>query len=136
MAKHPLTHAGRVVLVVDDDPAIRRIECDVLRDAGFTVIGAEDGRAALDAVGSSPIVHLVVADLNMPVMRGDELAARIRSRQPDTKILFVTGYSDALFEGQPVMWQDQAFLDKPFSRRGLLEAVSLLLDGRIDLPQA
>jgi DNA-binding NarL/FixJ family response regulator len=70
----------------------------------------------------------------MPQMGGDELARRMRSREPDLKVLYLTGFSDALFKEKTVLWQDEAYLDKPCSVKGLLEAVSLLLNGRLEFP--
>jgi two-component system cell cycle sensor histidine kinase/response regulator CckA len=71
----------------------------------------------------------------MPQMQGDELARRLRQRQPALKVLYLTGYSDQLFKDKITLWEDEAFLDKPCSVKGLLEAVSLLLFGRFDVPQ-
>jgi two-component system, cell cycle sensor histidine kinase and response regulator CckA len=65
----------------------------------------------------------------MPVMAGDELAATIRRTHQDMKVLYITGYSDRLFSERTVLWQDEAFIDKPISPAGLLEAVSLALFG-------
>ena len=71
----------------------------------------------------------------MPQMTGDELARRLRQTEPALKVLYLTGFSDRLFKEKVTLWQDEAFLDKPCSVKGLLEAVSLLLFGRFDVPQ-
>jgi DNA-binding NarL/FixJ family response regulator len=68
-------------------------------------------------------------------MTGDELARRIRASTPGIKVLYLTGFSDRLFKEKVTLWADEAFLDKPCSVKGLLEAVSLLLFGRIGLPE-
>jgi two-component system cell cycle sensor histidine kinase/response regulator CckA len=72
----------------------------------------------------------------MPEMSGDELARRMRLAQPSLKVLYLTGFSDKLFHEKSTLWQDEAFLEKPCSVRGLLEAVSLLLTGRVVSPSA
>jgi two-component system, cell cycle sensor histidine kinase and response regulator CckA len=72
---------------------------------------------------------LAILDVVMPGMTGDELARVLRRRDPDAKILFLTGFSEALFQARPVLWAGEAFLEKPFTPRGLEEAVSLILYG-------
>ncbi len=69
----------------------------------------------------------------MPRMRGDELARRLRQGEPELKVLYLTGFSDTLFKEKATLWQDEAYLDKPCTLRGLLEAVSLLLVGHCEM---
>jgi two-component system cell cycle sensor histidine kinase/response regulator CckA len=73
-----------------------------------------------------------VTDVMMPKMTGDELARRLRQNQPGLKVLYLTGFSDRLFKEKVTLWQDEAFLDKPCSVKGLLEAVSLLVSGHVN----
>jgi two-component system cell cycle sensor histidine kinase/response regulator CckA len=68
----------------------------------------------------------------MPEMTGDELARRLRQAEPKLKVLYLTGYSDQLFKEKVTLWEDEAYLDKPCSIQGLLQAVSLLAYGRVD----
>jgi len=63
----------------------------------------------------------------MPQMNGDELAARLRQSLPDLKVLYLTGYSQALFDNRAQLWEGEAFLEKPCNPSELLEGVSLLL---------
>jgi DNA-binding NarL/FixJ family response regulator len=67
----------------------------------------------------------------MPLMNGDEVARLLRRADPDVKILYFTGFSDGLFKESLTLSANEAFLDKPAGIEGLLEAVSLLLFGRI-----
>ena len=71
----------------------------------------------------------------MPQMTGDELARRLRQNQPSLKVLYLTGFSDRLFKEEATLWQDEAFLEKPCSVKGLMEAVALLLFGRLQSTQ-
>lgn len=119
------------VIVVDDEAAVRDVQSRMLSQAGYDVLTADDASKALAIIKEKPEITLVIADVHMPEMNGDEMARHIRAMRPDLKILFVTGFSDTLFTNQPMLWDDQAFLDKPFTRQGLLEAVSLLLNGRL-----
>ena len=59
----------------------------------------------------------------MPQMTGDELARRLRQQEPSLKVLYLTGFSDRLFKEKVTLWQDEAFLDKPCSVQGCIEAV-------------
>jgi CheY-like chemotaxis protein len=119
------------VLVVDDEASVRDLQNRMLTQAGYEVHTVDDAQKALQWIREDHPLDLVIADVNMPEMNGDEMARRIRALRPDVKILFVTGFSDTLFTNQPLLWEDQAYLDKPFTRQGLLEAVSLLLNGRL-----
>lgn len=117
------------VLVVDDEESVRTFAVRVLRDAGYAVDAASDGHDALRMVDHEGAFDLFVIDLVMPNMGGDELARRLRQRDPDAKVLFFTGYSDRLFTERTVLWEHEAFLDKPVTITGLLEAVSMILFG-------
>jgi two-component system cell cycle sensor histidine kinase/response regulator CckA len=123
------TGARLTVLVVDDEAPIRDLQTRMLTIAGYDVLSADDAEKALQIIREDKPIDCVIADVHMPGMNGDEMARRIRAIRPDLKILFVTGFADTLFNSQPVLWENQAYLDKPFTQRGLLEAISLLLHG-------
>ena len=122
------------VLIVDDEEPVLRFVDRVLRDAGFKTTTASSGADALATAqqrkGERPF-DLLVTDVNMPQMTGDELARRLRQIEPGLKVLYLTGYSDQLFKEKQTLWQDEAFLEKPCSVKGLLQAVSLLSFGRV-----
>jgi CheY-like chemotaxis protein len=81
------------VLLVDDDPQVRRLTARMLRGVGLNVLEAEDGLAALDLVRESDReVHLVVTDLVMPRMGGRELAFVLAHLRPEVRVVFMTGY--------------------------------------------
>ena len=123
------------ILVVDDETSILAFAEHVLTGAGYEVVVAQDGPEALRLMDAQRPFDLFVVDVLMPQMRGDELARHLRHRDPDAKILYFTGFSDRLFAEHGVLWEHEAFIDKPVTMNGLLEAVSLLLFGRTkDLP--
>jgi two-component system cell cycle sensor histidine kinase/response regulator CckA len=125
------------VLVVDDELAIRTFAERALSGAGYEVVVASNGPEALRLVEVQPRpFDVFVSDVMMPQMRGDELGRRLRQRDPDVKVLYLTGYSDRLFEERNVLWEHEAFVEKPVSVKGLLEAVSLLLLGHPHGPAA
>ncbi len=129
------------VLVVDDEPQICEFVSRILSDAGYQVTTATDGPAAIAAVTEQAPPELLLTDFKMPQMDGAELAARLRQSLPDLKILYLTGYSQALFDDRALLWEGEAFLEKPCSPAELLEGVSMLLFNRtsatvVGVPQA
>jgi two-component system cell cycle sensor histidine kinase/response regulator CckA len=119
------------ILIVDDEMGIRNFVDRVLRNAGYTTEIAPDGPEALKICETSQAFDLLVVDLAMPVMRGDELARRLRQTFPMLKVLYITGDSDRLFQDKGTLWEGEAFVDKPCSPAVLVEAVSLLLVGHL-----
>jgi two-component system, cell cycle sensor histidine kinase and response regulator CckA len=117
---------------VDDEESVRMFVASVLKDAGYQTVLAGSGAEAIEKAGRTPSIDLLVTDVMMPHMTGDELARRLRLDDPKLKILYLTGYSDRLFKDKVTLWEDEAFLDKPCSVKSLKEAVSLLLSGRVD----
>jgi two-component system, cell cycle sensor histidine kinase and response regulator CckA len=122
-------------LVVDDEELVRKFVERVLREAGYDTATAADGPEALELAAKAEPFDVLVTDVMMPQMTGDELSRRIRGATPEIKVLYLTGFSDRLFKEKVTLWADEAFLDKPSSAKGLLEAVSLLLFGRFEPPQ-
>jgi signal transduction histidine kinase/CheY-like chemotaxis protein len=87
-------HSGAVILLVDDDNAVREVTATYLRELGYQVLEAGSGGAALEVLGSSAAVDLLLLDYAMPGMNGAELSRRVRGRRPLLPILFVTGFAE------------------------------------------
>jgi len=119
------------ILIVDDEARVREFVDRALRQAGYTTAVAADGPEALAIAEESGSFDLLLTDLRMPQMTGDELAQRLRLRDPAIKVLYLTGHSDELFNERIALWEDEAFLDKPQGVNALLEAVSLLMFGKV-----
>ena len=111
------------ILIVDDQPSVRHFVGRVLKNAGYTTVSASDGPEALKIIEASGAVNLLVTDLIMPQMRGDELARRVRRADPAVKVLYVTAHRDQLFQETATLGDAETFLDKPFAMHDLLEAV-------------
>jgi len=120
---------GRVVLIVDDEDGVRRVASRALQMKGYHVLEASGGIEALTFLDAP--LDLLLTDVNMPDLKGDEVARRFRAARPELKVLYLSGFVDALFTDRSVLWEDEAFLEKPFTIKGLLEAVSLATDGRL-----
>jgi CheY-like chemotaxis protein len=122
-----------VILAVDDEPGVLALIRRCLNDERVTLIKASSGKTALEQMAKGPVLDLLITDLRMPEMEGDELARLVRALEPDLKVLYLTSHADRLFDAKQQLWAEEAYLDKPFTREGLREAVALLLFGRTTL---
>ena len=114
------------VLVVEDDPAIRKLIRRALENAGFTVRAAEDGAVAMLEVERDPDIDLIVTDLMLPGMTGIEVISRSTQINPRIKSVLISGYSSEDF----VLSSEISFLEKPFTPDELLTVVRRILDSR------
>lgn len=117
------------VLVVDDERPVRTFAEGALRLGGYLTVGAASGPEALTIAKEQGPFDLLLTDVVMPGLQGDELTQRLRGSQPELKVLYLTGCTDQLFDAKPILWENEAFVEKPVTVRGLLEAVSLMLYG-------
>ena len=119
------------VIVVDDEAPVRQLVRRMLEPAGYIVEEAETPEQACACAERLPQLDLLVSDYRMPELTGGETARRIRISKPRVRTLFITGFPDDLFDERKALWDGECFLEKPFSRKGLLEAASLLLFGKL-----
>jgi two-component system cell cycle sensor histidine kinase/response regulator CckA len=119
------------VLIVDDEDSILRLVQRVLSGAAYETLATTEPSKALELGTSGRAFDLLLTDLMMPGMQGDELARRLRLHHPDIKVLYLTGFTDRLFAQRPTLWENEAFVEKPVTPTGLLEAVSLALFGHL-----
>jgi len=123
------------VLVVDDEEPVRKFVDRVLREAGYNTALAADGPEAIEVAKRMEALDILVTDVMMPQLTGDELARRLRqTEQRGLKVRYLTGFRNGRFKEKVTLWEDEAFLDKPCGVQGLLQAVSLLLFGRFEVP--
>jgi two-component system cell cycle sensor histidine kinase/response regulator CckA len=123
-----------VVLVADDEPVVREMARRILEGAGYQVVEARDGAEAVALLERGTHVDLLMADLEMPNLSGEEMVQRIRATERDLKVLYVSGVVDRLLDARPMLWEGEAYLEKPFTPAGLEEAVSLLYYGHTRKP--
>lgn len=123
----------KTVAVVDDDPMMLDVLGRILQRENFELLMASGGPEIMDKLASHQgQVDLLVTDYAMPDMQGRELADKVRERFPAVKVLYQTGFSDMLFENRVELEDGAAFLEKPFTARGLREAARLVLFGSIN----
>jgi two-component system cell cycle sensor histidine kinase/response regulator CckA len=118
-----LTGQG-TILLVEDEEGLRSLNARGLRSRGYSVIEASNGIEAMEALEQkNGAVDLVVSDVVMPEMDGPTLLKTMRGRNPDLKIIFVSGYAEDAFEKSLPQNQQFAFLPKPFTLSQLVAAV-------------
>jgi len=137
LTRAPIVERKRL-LVVDDEAPVLKLVSRILATENYDVASADSGEAAAQLVqdpwfGS---LDLLVTDLMMPGMNGRQLAALVRQRNPNLRVLYVTGFADTLFKGLQELGPGESFIEKPFGAEGLLEATRLLMFGHISQSDA
>ena len=115
------------VLVVEDQDRVRGVVVRVLRDAGYRVLEASDGERTLRLLEKQPSIDVLLTDLVMPNLDGRSLAAMLRQRWPELRVLFTSGYAQESDRAWLASDENAAFLAKPFTPRELLEAVQKMM---------
>ena len=122
---------SETILLVEDDSSLRALAQQVLSSAGYRVLTAEDGNAALLAAEQyNGTVHLLLTDVVMPRMGGKEIASRLTVPRPELKVLFMSGYTgNALAQQGTLNELDETvgFIQKPWTPEGLCEKIRAVL---------
>jgi two-component system cell cycle sensor histidine kinase/response regulator CckA len=117
------------VLVVEDEDPVRALAQRMLEQSGYTVLVARDGEDALrQAEDEAQRIDLVLTDVVMPKMNGNELAQRLLARRSGLRVVFMSGYTDDVIVRRGLPETQTSFLQKPFSIRQLQAAIRNLLD--------
>jgi PAS domain S-box-containing protein len=111
----PAARSGETVVVVEDDPAVRMLVLDLLKELGYLAHEAADASAALPLLESDLRVDLLVTDVGLPGMNGRQLAEIARQHRPGLKVLFMTGYAQKATERQGFLEDGMDMVAKPFS---------------------
>jgi len=124
-----LTGQG-VILLVEDEDAVRLFGARALRNKGYEVLEATDGETALDVIANTDKkIDLIISDVVMPGMDGHTLVNLARQELDGVRTILMSGYSEDVFRNGPDMDPDIAFLGKPFTLRGLAAKVKEVLEG-------
>jgi two-component system, cell cycle sensor histidine kinase and response regulator CckA len=118
-------------LLVEDEPGVRLVAQRILQSRGYVVIEAQDVDDAL-RIADEPgrPIDLLLTDVVMPGLNGRELAERITEKHPDTRVLFMSGYTDTAIAHHGVLSSGAALLQKPFTADSLAVKVREVLDFR------
>ncbi len=131
----PASSGGATVLLVEDEPSLRILVARVLREAGYHVLVAADGKQALElARADGSLIDLLVTDIVMPHMSGPSLADELKRERDDLPVVFVSGYADKHAEAP--LDEGARFLAKPFAPTELLEVVQKSLHKTTDAREA
>jgi len=117
------------ILLVEDEAGVRKLSRTVLQTQGYVVLEAASGDMALQVARSETgPIHLVVTDVVMPGMSGREVWDRLRVLRPESRVLFMSGYTDDVIARHGVLEPGIAFLQKPFTPFSLTQKVRDVLD--------
>jgi PAS domain S-box-containing protein len=120
---------SETVLIVEDDDALRNITKKMLQKYGYKILEAKNGEKALN-IGEThegPI-HLLLTDMVMPGMSGSELSEKMQSIRPETRVIYMSGYTDNAIVRHGILRRDINFIEKPFSPESLGKKVRQVLD--------
>jgi two-component system, cell cycle sensor histidine kinase and response regulator CckA len=121
---------SELILLVEDAEPLRKLAQTFLESGGFRVLSAESGEAAMEiAVKHGGLLDLLLTDVVMPGMNGRVLAEQLARRQPNLKVLYISGYTDAFIAGHGVLEEGIHLLHKPFTEEVLLQKVREVIDG-------
>src|SRR5439155_9395452 len=128
-ARKRVPGGSEVVLVVEDDEAVRQLTCTILQGAGYRVVEASDPDNALELLGEPKSqIGLVLTDLVMPGMSGLAMVEKLRQIRPDIKVLYTSGYSDEVIVRHGHLGGGMPFIQKPFGSGDLLRKIREVLD--------
>ncbi len=118
------------ILLAEDDAILRPLARELLRKLGYTVLEGEDAESALSAARAHPgPIQLLVSDVVMPGPSGRELARRLAEIRPETRVLYISGYTDDAIVHHGMLEPGLNFLQKPFTPAALARKVREVLDG-------
>ncbi len=119
---------GEVVLVVEDEPAVRMLVVEELHELGYTAIEAATGLAAIPILESAQKIDLLVTDVGLPGMNGRQVAEIGRQHRPDLPVLFMTGYAENAAVRSEFLAEGMEMIAKPFALDALALRIRAILD--------
>jgi PAS domain S-box-containing protein len=122
--------AGEIVLVVDDEAAVRMVITETLGELGYVALEAIDGPSGLRLLQSDVRLDLLITDVGLPGLNGRQLADAARSVRPDLPVLFITGFVGNAAIGNGVLEYGMQMLSKPFAMHALAEKVRGMIGAR------
>jgi CheY-like chemotaxis protein len=119
------------VLVIDDEPTVRMLIVEVLGEAGYVALEAEDGPSGLKILQSDARIDLLITDVGLPGgMNGRQVADAARVGRPDLKVLFVTGFAENAAVGNGHLEAGMEVITKPFVMTDLANKITDMIEHR------
>jgi two-component system, cell cycle sensor histidine kinase and response regulator CckA len=123
------TKSSETILLAEDSEPLRKLTTSLLKGRGFAVLAAHNGEEALGLASSyAGRIDLLLTDVVMPGINGRVLAERLLESRPETKVLYMSGYTDSFIAGHGVLDQKTNLLHKPFTEETLLHHIRRVLD--------
>jgi PAS domain S-box-containing protein len=122
------SEAGETVLVVEDEPVVRALILEVLQELGYRTVEAADGPAGLKAIETKERIDLLVTDVGLPGLNGRQLAEYARSKRPELKVLFITGYAESATTMSGFLLPGMEMIAKPFSVDALASRIRRMIE--------
>ena len=120
---------GETILLVEDEEGVRESISRILRDNGYHVLEARDAREGLRVAQEHPgPIHLTLADVVLPRMSGPEMVRHLTRTRPETRVLYMSGYTDSEIVKSGVLQPGIHYLEKPFSPPTLLRKIRQVLE--------
>jgi CheY-like chemotaxis protein len=136
VADEDTPRGNETILVVEDEAVLREITRECLEGAGYTVLEAGHGAAAIQLSEEyEGAIPLLITDVVMPGLTGSELAQRLTAERTEMKVLFISGYTDDAVILRGVLSKEMPFLQKPFTIAQLARKVREVLDARAGKPR-
>jgi two-component system cell cycle sensor histidine kinase/response regulator CckA len=118
------SQGSETVLIVEDEASVRALACRILKKRGYTILEAPDAKQAqIIAEEYAGKIHLLLTDVVMPGMTGKQLVLNLKSRRPDMKVLYISGYTNNSIVHHGMLEPGVAFLQKPFAIKSLARKV-------------
>ncbi len=121
------TDDGEVVLVIEDEQAVRELVVEVLRELGYHALEAADGPGGLALLDAAGRVDLLVTDVGLPGLNGRQVADAARTLRPGLKVLFMTGYAENAALNRGFLDDGMALITKPFSVQTLAARIRAMI---------
>jgi two-component system, cell cycle sensor histidine kinase and response regulator CckA len=125
--REKLTNGRGSILLVEDELDLRNVSAEFLGSLGYSVTCASSGPGALDLLAAAGQIDLVITDVVMPKMSGREFANQLLQVRPNTRILYVSGYTDDIVLQNGISKEGMFFLQKPYSLKQLAGKVQTLM---------
>lgn len=118
---------GETVMIIEDDPSVRLLVVDVLKELGYVALEAADGNQALPILQSDTGLDLLISDVGLPGLNGRQLAEIARQTRPELRILFITGYSAMAASRGDFLAPGMDMINKPFAMDDLAKKIQGML---------